>query len=55
MCNNCDCDDREMCSVIGYQPYGTCCPRCTGLDESHTCDCHDLSELEILNKKDKKS
>ncbi|TFG16812.1 MAG: hypothetical protein EU531_05235 [Promethearchaeota archaeon] len=37
MCNNCDCENYERCSIVGYLPYGVCCPNCVKYDEVHTC------------------
>jgi hypothetical protein len=37
MCNKCDCENSEKCSIVGYQPYGACCSLCVYYDEAHTC------------------
>jgi hypothetical protein len=37
MCNNCDCENYEKCSIVGHLPYGTCCPECRYYDEKHSC------------------
>jgi len=37
MCNNCDCDGIDRCSIVGYQSYGACCSMCASFDEEHTC------------------
>ncbi|MFO7796303.1 MAG: hypothetical protein ACQERB_06480 [Promethearchaeati archaeon] len=37
MCNNCNCDNYEKCSIVGYMPIGFCCSRCNLYDEEHTC------------------
>ena len=37
MCNNCDCDHSDQCSIVGHQPYGACCSMCDSWDEAHTC------------------
>ena len=37
MCNNCNCDDYEKCSIVGYMPVGFCCSKCKLYDEAHTC------------------
>jgi len=42
MCNNCDCENYEQCSIKGYQPYGACCSICSRWDEAHTCEYYEL-------------
>jgi hypothetical protein len=37
MCNNCNCDNYEKCSIVGYMPVGFCCSKCYLYDENHTC------------------
>jgi len=37
MCNNCNCDNYEKCSIVGYMPVGFCCSKCDLYDEAHTC------------------
>ncbi|TXT59419.1 MAG: hypothetical protein BAJALOKI2v1_210020 [Promethearchaeota archaeon] len=37
MCNNCNCDFYDRCSIVGYLPIGHCCENCDLYDESHTC------------------
>lgn len=37
MCNNCNCDSYEQCSIVGYMPVGFCCSKCDLYDEAHTC------------------
>ena len=37
MCNNCNCDAYEKCSIVGYMPIGFCCSNCYLYDEHHTC------------------
>lgn len=37
MCNNCNCDNYEQCSIVGYMPVGFCCSKCDLYDEAHTC------------------
>ena len=37
MCNNCNCDDYDKCSIVGYMPLGFCCEKCNLYDEKHTC------------------
>ena len=37
MCNNCNCDGYEQCSIVGKTPVGFCCSKCFLYDEIHTC------------------
>ncbi len=37
MCNNCNCDAYDQCSIVGYMPVGFCCTKCYLYDEAHTC------------------
>jgi len=37
MCNNCNCDGYDQCSIVGYMPVGFCCSKCDLYDEAHTC------------------
>ncbi|MEJ2250549.1 MAG: hypothetical protein P8Y70_01380 [Candidatus Lokiarchaeota archaeon] len=37
MCNNCNCENYDRCSIVGYMPIGFCCSKCDLYDESHTC------------------
>ncbi len=37
MCNNCNCDGYDRCSIVGYLPIGFCCSHCFLYDETHTC------------------
>jgi len=37
MCNNCNCDNYEKCSIHGYMPVGFCCSHCFLYDENRTC------------------
>ena len=37
MCNNCNCENYEQCSIVGYMPVGFCCPNCAVYDEIYTC------------------
>ena len=37
MCNNCNCDGYDRCSIVGYFPVGFCCSNCYLYDEHHTC------------------
>ena len=37
MCNDCHCDNYELCSIVGTQPIGFCCKKCDLYDELHTC------------------
>jgi len=37
MCNNCNCDGYDKCSIVGYLPFGFCCSHCFLYNEAHTC------------------
>ena len=37
LCNNCNCDAYEQCSIAGKAPIGFCCSKCVLYDENHTC------------------
>ena len=37
MCNNCNCDAYEQCSIVGRTPIGFCCSKCVLFDENYTC------------------
>ena len=37
MCNDCSCDNVELCSIVGMQPIGFCCNKCELYDEMKTC------------------
>ena len=47
MCNNCNCDMYDRCSIVGFMPYGFCCERCVLYDKNLTC-------LRMQTKRDKK-
>ena len=37
MCNKCECDNIDKCSIVGNIPLGFCCPKCNFYNEDHTC------------------
>lgn len=37
MCNSCNCDNYDKCSIVGYMPIGFCCSKCDLYDEHKTC------------------
>lgn len=37
MCNSCNCDGYDQCSIVGYMPIGFCCTKCYLYDEKLTC------------------
>ncbi|MFW9827915.1 MAG: hypothetical protein ACFFEY_10000 [Candidatus Thorarchaeota archaeon] len=37
MCNNCNCEAYDKCSIVGYMPVGFCCTKCYLYNEQHTC------------------
>lgn len=42
MCNNCDCEAIDRCSIVGYQSYGACCTVCAHYDVEHTCPNYEM-------------
>ena len=48
MCNNCNCNNYEQCSIVGYMPVGFCCSKCQLYDEAHTC-LKTKTKREVLN------
>jgi hypothetical protein len=42
MCNNCECDGIDRCSIVGYQSFGACCTLCAHYDEEHTCPSYEM-------------
>ena len=37
MCQNCNCDFFDRCSIVGYMPIGFCCENCYLYDKYTTC------------------
>jgi len=37
MCQNCNCDFFDRCSIVGYMPIGFCCESCFLYDAHTTC------------------
>ncbi|MFW9940110.1 MAG: hypothetical protein ACFFFT_03660 [Candidatus Thorarchaeota archaeon] len=37
MCQNCNCDFFDRCSIVGYMPIGFCCENCYLYDEERIC------------------
>jgi hypothetical protein len=37
MCNSCNCDAYDLCSIVGYMPVGFCCSKCVLYEEKYTC------------------
>ena len=37
MCQNCNCDFFDRCSIVGYMPIGFCCENCYLYDKNTTC------------------
>jgi len=49
MCQNCNCDFFDRCSIVGYMPVGFCCENCYLYDEYNTClksKTHSKAEVE---------
>ncbi|TFF90977.1 MAG: hypothetical protein EU548_00305 [Promethearchaeota archaeon] len=38
MCNYCECDNEELCSIKGQIPIGFCCPKCDFYLDGSTCE-----------------
>ena len=36
MCN-CDCENYDRCSIVGYFPLGFCCPKCVFHEAREIC------------------
>ena len=36
MCNDCNCENADLCSIVGMQPVGFCCNKCELWDENFT-------------------
>jgi len=62
MCQNCNCDFFEKCSIVGFMPVGFCCENCYLYDVYHTClksktkikeekesDIEKLAEMKLIN------
>ena len=43
MCNYCDCEAVELCSIRGYMSIGSCCEKCEFLSEGK------CTRIELLN------
>ena len=43
MCNACDCEAIDLCSIRGYLSFGSCCEKCAFIAESK------CTRLEVLN------
>lgn len=37
MCQNCNCNFFDRCSIVGYMPIGFCCENCFLYDKYTTC------------------
>lgn len=37
MCNYCDCENADKCSIVGNIPIGFCCPQCMYYEGETTC------------------
>lgn len=37
MCNNCNCEAYDQCSIVGFLPVGFCCTKCYVYNEALTC------------------
>lgn len=37
MCNYCECENYDKCSIVGHIPLGFCCPKCIHYTGEHTC------------------
>ena len=48
MCNNCDCENYDKCSIVGYINFGSCCHNCFYYDEMHSCEYYIFAPSEGL-------
>ncbi len=39
MCNNCECENQEKCSIVGYMPTGYCCHLCVYYNAENPAEC----------------
>ncbi len=53
MCNNCNCEGYDRCSIVGYMPVGFCCSKCQLYDAQHTCLNTKTQRKETLSEEDK--
>lgn len=53
MCNKCDCDHSDQCSIVGHQPYGACCSMCVSWDEAHSCPYYEVVNTKLTVAKQK--
>ncbi len=37
MCKNCNCENFDQCSIVGFLPVGFCCSMCVLYDTIQTC------------------
>ena len=49
MCNNCNCENYDQCSIVGYLPIGFCCEKCDLYNAQQTC-LHTKTKLELETK-----
>lgn len=45
MCNHCECENEEKCSIIGNLPIGFCCQKCLQYEEHNKCSHYQLETL----------
>ncbi|MBD3212419.1 MAG: hypothetical protein GF311_07410 [Candidatus Lokiarchaeota archaeon] len=50
MCNNCECENSYLCSIVGHMKYGACCDKCIHYDELHTCPFYLQEVIKPLTK-----
>jgi len=48
MCNNCNCENYEKCSIVGYMNFGSCCNDCFYCDEMRSCEYYIFASTENL-------
>ena len=51
MCKNCDCDNYEKCSIVGYMPIGFCCSLCNQYIELQPCVHEEIKIAKTLEGK----
>jgi hypothetical protein len=38
VCNSCQCENYEKCSIVGQIPIGFCCPQCSYYIDGTACE-----------------
>lgn len=54
MCNQCECENEQLCSIKGYMPHGSCCEKCINYNKKHSCPYYQLEMPKIEVKTSEK-